>query len=567
MKRYLLLIGCLLLTAAFVMGMGNRAQTGASGAGAIDRSNFNTLGTYPLVKQKATLTFALETESSPKNWETNWFTQFYEDKTNVRINFMQFPLDQYKERVNLAFAAGEKIDFVINYGRFNRTEILRFAQQGVIQRYDHLIDSDTIHMKAGLDKYPGLRESFTLPDGSMYVPPAISNMLHVQYYGKMWVNMTFLQNLNLNIPTTIDEFRNMLIAFRDRDANGNGNPNDEIPFAGAIDATGAKTSTFLMNAFVYDDGENRLYLNNGRVTAAFNQPEFRDGLRYLAQLYSERLIYPDSFVLRRGERQYGNSQKYESIIGAMGNPHHLNLGSRDSGQPARWLEYRPIAPLKGPNGLQITRFDYYGTNESLCGLIPVTATNPALVLRWLDWMYTDEGALIFDQGGKGIGWTDADPGATGNDGSPAVFKPIQPATGQPYYENYRWQLPLPMYRPREWFGMEQEPADMMASDGSGSGRFLYYWTQQNYVPYGAPVSMLLPPLYYSEADVSAIASLAATINTYVEESIARFVTGQMNVDRDWDRYLTELRNMGLERYLSLIQSNYDRSSYAAAARR
>ena len=108
---------------------------------------------------------------------------------------------------------------------------------------------------------------------------------------------------------------------------------------------------------------------------------------------------------------------------------------------------------------------------------------------------------------------------------------------------------------------------MMASDGSGAETFLYYWTQQNYVPYGAPVSMQLPPLYYNEADVSAIASLTATINTYVEESIARFVTGQMNVDRDWDRYLTELRNMGLERYLSIIQNTYDASSYAASARR
>ena len=78
--------------------------------------------------------------------------------------------------------------------------------------------------------------------------------------------------------------------------NGNGDPNDEIPMIGAIDTYGAKIDTYLMCAFIYDDGQNRLMINDdGQVIAVFTQPEFKEGLKYLAGLYSENLIYPDSF--------------------------------------------------------------------------------------------------------------------------------------------------------------------------------------------------------------------------------------------------------------------------------
>ncbi|MCL2478968.1 MAG: hypothetical protein FWF22_05660, partial [Treponema sp.] len=458
------------------------------------------------------------------------------------------------------------IDFIVTGGSgnslYSRTDILKFVQQGVILPIQDLIDTDTIHMKEGFDKIPGIKESFTLPDGSMYVPPAYAETYHAKYYGKLWVNMVFLDNLKMTIPTTIQEFHDMLTAFKTKDANGNGDPNDEVPFAGAIDHFSAKVDTFLMSAFVYDDGENRLYLDNGKVTAAFTQPAFRDGLRYLAQLYSEGLIYPDSFIWRRDARAAFNSQKYESLIGVMGMPHHGNAGTREAGQPVRWIDYRPITPLKGPNGLQITRYDYYPTDEATSGFLPVTCSNPALVLRYLDWMYTDEGMTAYYYGGKGIGWTDADPGATGPAGTPATIKQFTLKDGDKYYGNLTWGNGLPAYQTQAWRNLLQQPADMMDPAGTGSERFLYYWTKQNYEPYGAPVSMLIPPLYYNENDVSSIASLKTAINTYVEESIAKFVTGQMSVDRDWDRFQTELKNLGVDRYLQIIQSTYDQSAFA-----
>ena len=56
------------------------------------------------------------------------------------------------------------------------------------------------------------------------------------------------------MPTTTDELRTVLEAFRDQDANGNGDPNDEIPYSGLINYWRSRPGAFVMNAFIYDDG-------------------------------------------------------------------------------------------------------------------------------------------------------------------------------------------------------------------------------------------------------------------------------------------------------------------------
>jgi putative aldouronate transport system substrate-binding protein len=168
-------------------------------------------------------------------------------------------------------------------------------------------------------------------------------------------------------------------------------------------------------------------------------------------------------------------------------------------------------------------------------------------------------------GEKGLGWTDADPGTFGPAGTPAGMKRIILNSGDRFFGNMVWPAGLPSMGTLAWRNLLQQPADMMAPDGTGLERFLYYWTEQNYLPYAPPLSMIVPPLWYNDNEISTVANVRANINAYVEESIARFVTGQMNVDRDWDRFQTELRNLGIDQYLRIVQAAYDRSPIARNA--
>jgi putative aldouronate transport system substrate-binding protein len=571
----------LVLALAMSAYAGGRSQSGGGSSAAIDRSNFTALGTYPIVKNKENITVLTAASSLEADMDQNWLTGWYEEKTNVHVIWQYAPAEQFKERVNLAFASGEKLDLVLANPwlptGFTQTEIARFANQSLIFPVGDLIESDTIHMKANLASVPLWRETLTQPDGKIYMLPNLSECFHCLYYGKMLVNMEFLKNLGLDYPTTTGEFKNMLIAFRDRDANGNGDRNDEVPFAAATGDYSYKIDTFLMNSFVYDDGLNRLYLENGKVVAAFQKAEFREGLRYLNDLYREGLIHPDSFSMDNSTRTKLNNQKYESVIGAITTNHHGSAGSREAGEPVRWLDYELIAPVKGPKGVQFARYDpyYKMNNEMMTGtLIPSTTKNAALIIRWFDYFQTDEGARTSEFGPKGITWGDPDPGAVGADGTPAAFKSIDYsrvwAVDDPESPANKWpggtswgQMP-PLYRPAAHWGKWQAYDWTQYTDGKGVEAFLYQKTAQNYQPYGMPVENIVPPLWYSAEDTSELAMLRTNINTFVDENIAKFVIGSNNInsDADWNNFQAQLKSIGIDRYLQIIQRTYDSSAFA-----
>jgi putative aldouronate transport system substrate-binding protein len=562
-----LVFAALLIPVLALNVWGGGGQTGSARSGGFNRSNYNALGAFPLVKEPVTITALVASQFPEFDPDTNWVINHYKQKSGVNVNWLVITQVQFKERANLALASGEQIDVVLPSRSttiaYSPTEISRLASQKILVPLNQHIENDTLHLKERMAAREGWKEVLTLPDGNIYVVPALGDGLSTQVYGKLWVNREFMKNVGIaKYPETLEEFRQLLIAFRDKDANGNGDPADEIPFMGSVYNYTTKVDPYIMCAFIYDDGENRLFLRNGRVTAAYQQPEFREGLRYIRQLYQEGLIYPESFVIPRATRDQINSQKYESVIGVMPQSYGAH-GTREAGQPVRWTEYEPIAPLKGPSGLRITRFDHFQSYRPTwpMGFIPATSRDPALVMRWLDWFYTEEGTIAGNYGEKGVGWADADPGATGQDGRPAKYKSLIIPTTSPWYNNSHYSG-FPFYTDEVFNSAWQMPDDPLAPDGSGSGKFLYIKSVENYAPYAIPYRDYIPPLYYPEDVVSDYAVLLTNINTYVEECIAKFVVGQMNLDTEWNQFQDELRKLGIDRYLQIVQNAYNSSAFA-----
>jgi putative aldouronate transport system substrate-binding protein len=181
-------------------------------------------------------------------------------------------------------------------------------------------------------------------------------------------------------------------------------------------------------------------------------------------------------------------------------------------------------------------------------------------MRWLDWFMTEEGSTYGYFGEKGVTWKDADPGTTGSTDHQARIDTTLKVPANYAYTNNA-VFPLPWWWDNAYRTSWVQPKDMLSPDGTGSEKFLYQMTLQNYVPYGAPKSMIIPPLYYDTANVSEMAVLRTNINTYVEEAIAKFIVGQMNIDTQWDQFQKELKNLGIDRYLQIIQETYNKSPF------
>ena len=64
-------------------------------------------------------------------------------------------------------------------------------------------------------------------------------------------------------------------------------------------------------------------------------------------------------------------------------------------------------------------------------------------------------------------------------------------------------------------------------------------------------------IFYSADQLDEIAESKTTINTYVNETIARFSVGALDIENDWDDYLAELDAMGLERYIEVSREAYE----------
>jgi putative aldouronate transport system substrate-binding protein len=69
---------------------------------------------------------------------------------------------------------------------------------------------------------------------------------------------------------------------------------------------------------------------------------------------------------------------------------------------------------------------------------------------------------------------------------------------------------------------------------------------------------VIPKLIYTEEENTAVKDILVTLNTYIIESTAKFLTGNEDIDSSWAGYLNELNTIGLSKALPVIQKAYDR---------
>lgn len=533
-------------------------------------AEMNAPGTMPISSEKKTITIMAGIPDATKaDMENYWMTEAFQAMSNVEIVWKVFPYEQFKEKLMLAFAGGEKVDLVLrgNSGQtaFSMTEVAKLADQGFILPLNDLIESDSYYLKQRFEQNPDWKTSYIAPDGNIYSIPTFSEAYHVYSPSKMYINRTFLENLGMEEPTTTEEFKAYLKAVIEQDANGNGDPNDEIGLVGCAGVYVRLVSTFIMqSAFAYDDGLDRLYLEDGVVKAGYMDPNFLEGLKYLNDLYNEGLIYPGSFTQDVATAVKLNSQKNESIVAALANQHYGTVGTREAGLPERQTEYMGIGPLQGPSGRQSAYWNYYNpylVQNGGAGFIPATCSDPALAMRVLDYFYSDEGAIMFYLGEEGVTWEKAAEGTTGIDGRPALYTSITQLETDPNYKKVIWDNLTPSYVDADLRLSVSAPSDEFAPGGAEA--HYYNITKNKYAPYAMAIEEVLPPLYYTEEQVSDIAQYKATINTYVDETIIRFIIGDLDVNnqKDWDAFQAELGKLGMDGYLAIVQAAYDVSAY------
>ena len=527
--------------AAFAAG---ETEAGASGV------MMSAPGVLPIVDETVTLRVAAIPHVTVEDLTTNYATEWLEQQTGVHVEWNVLPRKDARQKINLMLTSATDLpDVFLGNGAVTPEQAALYGGQGLFLPLNDFIDQYSTEVKRFFEENPLIEKIGTSPDGNIYSLGNYDLCYHCYYSQRVWYNKTWLDKLGLAVPQTTDELYAVLTAFKTQDPNGNGKA-DEVPFTGATTGWNTTLDGYLMNPFEYNDARDRLYLDGGTVVAAFTTDGWRDGLRWMNRLYAEGLIDQEGFTQDQNQMKQGVEGEtilYGTIAAGVPAAFSLNEGEATK-------NFYLLPPVAGPSGLRRTPF-FPPAHGFRNGRFVITreAEHPEVAFRWADYMYAEEATLTLYFGEQGVDWKYSEPGEVGVDDKPALFEELTMVRGVPG-QNQAWSHMSP--RHASWAIIQSRTTD--PDDVWYIEKRLYDATKSGQEPYGAPEEMVLPPLFVSLTDQQEFNELRTTINEFVGENIALFVTGKMDPDGDWDAYLAELDKIGIDRYLELVQSTYDR---------
>lgn len=504
---------------------------------------------FPL-KETTTLTgmtsYPANTESDPNN---RTIFKRLQEKTNVEIEWTAIQSDQWSDKISLNMANTDTLtDFVFSAG-FSDSDLLKYADQGVIISLEEYIDAYMPNLSAVFEKYPEYRSMCTDSEGYIWALPWIeqlgSDKTAIQTVGNMsFINKKWLDFLGLEIPTTVDEFEQVLLAFRDHasELQAEFNIDGSIIPMSCILNDGDQDPSIIINGFGEgygdaDKGRHIAVTDDLKVICSATQQGYKDGIAWLHSLYEEGLIDPEAFT------QEWSTYVSKGKSGRYGVCFSWDVANIDNLEdwvplPALTADTRNITPQ---NGSFTSGFD-----RGRC-VVTAVAENPALVCAWLDQMYDpfqspqnnwgtygeDDDFDIFELGENENGEEMLKHAPLG-DASPVEVREAECVGG-------------PLAILDEYYDVYVTCPD--------DAQYRLDWIKDYYTP-DMNTKYVYPNVFMSQEDTEELSNLQADIQKTINAKKSDWIMNGFT-DADWDQYLKDLDAYGLEDYLAIFQKYLD----------
>lgn len=486
---------------------------------------------FPIVKDSTTIKFMTRrTPTNAKDFNTVASWKRYQNRTNITVDWGLVPQESLEEKRNLALSSGDYPE--VFYGcDFSPDDIQKYGRQGAFVELNPLIDKYMPNLKELTQSLPEVKAGLTGPDGSIYSLPTIwdPNFTAMQNYFRFWLRGDWLDKLDMDNPTDVDQFKDYLAKVKKRfDASGYCDANNLDYLRWGLSGTFGIGNRGMSHSYVdkhpSNDGKVRFY----RIT-----DEYKNLVDYLRNLYSDGLIADDAlsidstkFYTRLAKGLYsGTVNQTPSAYSATG--------------------FVPIRSLKDSQGTR--RWNAVDSALNSIGQFAMTdkCDHPVEIARWMDYFYSKNGAKLFFLGppdGKDKIYNETKSG-------PRYIKTIRnPPKGATLGEALK---PYTTYGGGLYPGFITDGAFISESATSKSAV-----TAANML---APDSLdtIWPTFTYTQDENEKLDSLSDDIEKYVDESFGRFITGDLPLS-SWSKYVNRIKTMGLDEYMEIHQSAYDR---------
>lgn len=456
------------------------------------------------------------------DWQTSRFFERMEARSGVAFSMTEYTdATAWSEAKARMLSGEEALPDVLFKAELTTRETQDWYEAGKLIDLTPYLEENAPNLWALLEAHPNWRKDITLPNGAIAALPSINQL---QNNNAMWINQDWLNTLGLSVPTTAQELKEVLIAFRDQDPNRNGRQ-DEVPltFMSLWDLK------FLGHAFGIVSNDYNVYVDeSGVVREVLTGNAQRAFLTWLHELWEERLIDHDGFLNSSSARQITDS-KAAIPFGVMFAPTPLAV------VPTSALDqYQLLMPLVY-EGKQTYR-DLGG--DVIRGAFAVTSAckDPAAMLRWVDFLYTEDGYRLAQAGveDEDYAWND--------DGTWDWVMDDQTVASNV----------LPQVNMTEGGNMP----------GLSSDDFQLAYAERQ--AHQAVVSMQAlkavsvtpyPLVYLTEEQSSRLRELQLDVGRYADRTMACFVTGDIPLDdENWQVFCQTLEDKGLEELVGILQA-------------
>ncbi|WP_165971886.1 extracellular solute-binding protein [Paenibacillus piri] len=487
---------------------------------------------FPVVNNPITLTAMGAKFSTHGEWKDMKVLNEYAKKTNITINWQTVPDNAFEEKRNIALAGGDLPDMFYR-AKLTPYDEVNYGSQGVLLPLNKLIDQYAPNLKALFEKYPEVKKSITAPDGNIYTLPQVADYLAPRIGNKPFINKRWLDQLKLSVPTTTEEYYQVLKAFKEKDPNGNGMA-DEIPWSGdksfplwaglrgawGLGTAGEKNA----NIDIGPDGKIRFYTMD---------PQYKGLLEYMNKLYKEGLIDKEVFTQ---ELPQFLAKGTEGTVGS------INYSNPNVVGPKYQDDYVSLPALKGPNGDHM--YSPVNPTTQTQGTFAITKNNkhPEATIRWVDYFYGEEGSKFFRMGIEGETYE------TLPDGN-VKYKEL--ISKNP--KGLSLDQAIGQYSPWPGGGLPQLITEKFDKTGNSLPSAL---ASAKLLQPDIPKD-IFPSFLFTKEEQDRLNALSSDITTYVTESRVKFVTGAVPLSA-YDNYVSTLKKMGSDEFIGIYQKAYDR---------
>ena len=538
MKNKTRLLSLLLALLTLLSPTSVLAQTEAENMAALNADLVLPTPQLPLVDEPLTLTVTYPRNVKHGDFENMWYIERLAEKTGITLEIQAIEESGWDEKVGLLFSSGDYGDIFL-YG-LSINEASQYGMAGMLIPLEDLVAQYSPNTQTIYESFPETLRNLTADDGHIYIAPAYNNTprdMLLQYSD--WINAEWLAKLGLNMPSTLEEFYDALLAFKTEDPNGNGEA-DEIPWSFVYNGDGYN---MVLGAFGFVNARHDVIDDQYVYVPA--QENFRHYLEFMHKLYDEQLLDNDIFTM--------TTDDYLAKILTLnvGSTIDYNVTSEEEVLKRHLLspltsEYNdtPVHPGRSQEK----------TDSGLCITSNATEEEAIAAIKLLDYWYSQEGTFEIKCGPEyGVNGDDWGYVRTVNDDGTYSYEIIydEEAFGGSYFDcrMYNGLGNMP-------FCYTQAHADVIIG-ANVSNQWQTTCVENAGLlqarRVGYPEGVTFTP---DEQDTLALYVL---MDSTVDRMVAEFITGQKELNDDtWNEYLSILDAMDLDTLVSVRQAAYDR---------